>query len=205
MKTDKIRLIALLFVLLICCSKPDSAYQLIDLQKLDDSIAIDLRYATADNFLGRAVYSDTRCFLRRCTAERLVRVQKRLQPMGYGIKVWDGYRPLFVQKQMWEILPDAKYVANPATGSRHNRGAAVDVTLVDAQGNELEMPTPFDDFSEKAAAHYEDVSEAALKHRQILQSAMTAEGFQIYHAEWWHFNDPEWEKCEILDVDTKNL
>lgn len=192
------------FVLALGCQW-HSDHQFVDLQTIDPTIIVDLRYARADNFLGRAVYEDTRCFLRRGTAERLARVQKRLRAQGYGLKVWDGYRPLSVQRKMWEIMPDPRYVADPSKGSRHNRGAAVDVTLVDAQGKECEMPTPFDDFSPKAAADNMDVTPLALKHRQILQQAMTAEGFTIYEAEWWHFNDPEWQKYPIVDIDTKNM
>ncbi len=191
-------------VLLLCCQK-NSAYQLVDLQKIEPTIIVDLRYATEDNFLGRAVYTDKRCFLCRCTAERLARVQKRLQAQGYGLKVWDGYRPLSVQKLMWEMMPDPRYVADPSKGSRHNRGAAVDVTLVNAQGLECEMPTPFDDFSPRAAAFNMEATPEALKNRQILQQAMTSEGFLIYEDEWWHFNDPEWQKCPILDIDTKMM
>lgn len=193
-----------LVALLLFCSKtgPD---QLVEVRKLDPTIRVELVYATPNNFLGRAVYSDSRCFLRRSVAERLVRAQKRLLAQGYTLKIWDGYRPLSVQKEMWKILPDANFVADPSKGSRHNRGAAVDLTMVDAMGKEVEMPTPFDDFTIKAASHYSNVSELAKKHRQILQEAMQAEGFLIYDVEWWHFNDPQAEKFEILDIDSKKL
>ncbi len=191
-------------LILVACGKPDPL-ELVEVKAIVPSIVVDLPYATQHNFLGRAVYEDERCFLRRCAAERLARVQTRLQAQGYGLKIWDGYRPLSVQKAMWAILPDSRYVANPARGSRHNRGAAVDVTLVRSDGSGVEMPTAFDDFSARAAAQAEDVTAAARQHRRILQEAMTAEGFMTLDSEWWHFDAPCWEKCEILDISSKNL
>jgi len=172
---------------------------LVDMSQLDSTIVIDLRYATADNFLGDTLYSANICLLRRSVAERLVKVHRDLQKMGLGLKIWDAYRPLSVQKKMWEKLPDSRYVANPDKGSNHNRGAAVDVTLVDKSGNELEMPTVFDDFSEKAGSHYPDVSEAANKNRSILHEAMKRHGFQPINSEWWHFNDKDIYQYDVLD------
>jgi len=203
MRRFRIVVSSLALTLLAACAA--GRYDLVEIRKLDPTLQVDLKYATADNFLHRPLYSDSRCFLRRCTAERLIRAHRQLQSQGYGIKIWDGYRPLSVQKAMWKIMPDANFVADPAKGSRHNRGAAVDVTLVDGSGREVEMPTPFDDFTPRAAARSADVTPEAARHRQLLQEAMTGAGFILYEAEWWHFNDPEWEKCEILDVDSKNL
>ncbi len=188
----------------LSCERPDP-FELVEVQQLDATIVVDLPYAGPDNFLGRPVYEDSRCFLRRCAAERLVRVQRRLAAQGFGLKIWDGYRPLSVQKAMWEIMPDPNFVANPARGSRHNRGAAVDVTLVDQQGRDVEMPTRFDEFSALAAARAPAITGDALRHRTLLQEAMTAEGFMLLDSEWWHFDDPEWKKCDILDISSKNL
>lgn len=193
-----------LLCVLLCCAKPDP-YELVEVKQICPSIIIDMPYATDNNFLGSDVYTENRCFLRRHTAERLARVQNRLQDQDYGLKIWDGYRPLYIQKLMWEIYPDARYVANPEKGSRHNRGTAVDVTLVDSQGKELAMPTAFDDFTEMAGAHLQALPENILKNRAVLQSAMTAEGFLILDSEWWHFDDPIWENCEILDVPIDSL
>lgn len=173
---------------------------LVDILSLDPSLVLDVRYATENNFLKRKLYPVARVLLRRPVAERLARVQKRLRAQGLGLKAFDGYRPLSAQKTMWAILPDEKYVGDPAKGSKHNRGAAVDVSLVDAQGRELPMPTPYDDFTPKAAAGYADIPGPAKANRKILQDAMTAGGFEIFPSEWWHFNDPEWETFGILDI-----
>jgi D-alanyl-D-alanine dipeptidase len=173
---------------------------LVDLTKLDSTIVIDMKYATTDNFLGKKVYNSARCLLRKSVAERLIRVQRRLQQMGLGLKIWDAYRPLSVQRKFWEYCPDPRYVAPPEKGSRHNRGAAVDVTLVDAEGNELEMPTGFDDFSKRAAPDYPDVSPVARKNRKILIDVMTAEGFKGISSEWWHYDAPGYLKYPILDI-----
>ncbi len=173
---------------------------LVDITKLDSTIAVELKYATKDNFLGDTLYSANICLLRRAVAERLVKVHQSLRQKGLGLKIWDGYRPLSVQKKMWKKLPDPKFVADPQRGSNHNRGAAVDVTLVDLEGNELEMPTDFDDFSEKARSAYPNVSEQAKQNRTILQDAMKAQGFLTISSEWWHFNDRDCKKYSILDI-----
>ncbi len=186
-----------------CSSQHD--YELVEISSIDPSIVVDLRYATAHNFVGKVLYREGRCVLRRMTAERLSRAQKRLQRQGFGLKIWDGYRPLSVQREMWALVPDSRYVANPERGSRHNRGAAVDVTLVDANGVEVSMPTAFDDFSERAAATFADLPDSILVHRRILQEAMTAEGFTILDSEWWHFDDPNWQRCELLDIPVEKV
>ena len=173
---------------------------LVDITELDSTIVVELKYATADNFLEDTLYSANICLLRKAVAERLVKVHQSLRKKGFGLKIWDGYRPLSVQKKMWEKLPDPRYVAKPSRGSNHNRGAAVDVTLIDLEGNELEMPTYFDDFSRKAGSSYPDVSELAKKHRTILQQAMRAQGFLTITSEWWHFNDKNCKRYSILDV-----
>ncbi|MFZ5516417.1 MAG: M15 family metallopeptidase [Candidatus Zhuqueibacterota bacterium] len=178
---------------------------LVNLAAMDSTIIIDLKYATADNFFGDTLYSANICLLRRAVAERLIEVQRDLREQGYGLKVWDGYRPLSVQKKMWEKVPNDNYVADPKTGSNHNRAAAVDVTIVDLEGNELEMPTRFDDFSEKAGSAYPIVSEQALKHRTILQEAMCRHGFETITSEWWHFNDKDRRLYSVLDVPLDQL
>jgi D-alanyl-D-alanine dipeptidase len=186
------------------CSNQSDA-DLVDLSTIDPSILVDLKYATEDNFVNQQLYESSRCVLRRCAAERLSRVQTRLREQGLGLKVWDAYRPLSVQWKMWQIVPDPKYVADPHKGSRHNRGAAVDVTLVDLQGNELEMPTGFDDFSDAARSDYSECSAVAIHNRTILQEAMKAEGFQLLSSEWWHFDDPNWEQFDILDIPLEDV
>ena len=173
---------------------------LVKLSEIDPDIVVDFRYATDDNFLKKGVYPRNEAFIINSAGQRLKRVNDRLEEQGFGLKVWEAYRPPWVQKEMWKILPDDRYVADPSLGSRHNRGCAVDVTLVDAQGNELEMPTLFDDFSEKAHPEYSDVSPIAIRNRQILRAAMMAEVFEPFPTEWWHFDDPNWRDYPILDV-----
>lgn len=171
-----------------------------------DGMIIDLRYTTADNFFKKAFYpKNARALLRPETAAKLAKVQAELKAQGLGLKIWDAYRPLSVQRAMWKTLPDARYVADPAKGGRHNRGAALDLTLVDAQGKELPMPTAHDDFSEKAGAHFKLVPPEIFKNRQKLQQVMTKHGFAIYDSEWWHFDDADWQKYEALDVPFEQL
>jgi D-alanyl-D-alanine dipeptidase len=172
----------------------------VDIEKINPRILLDIRYATDNNFLGRAVYSIPKCFLRKEVAEKLDLVQKFLEKKGLGIKVYDGYRPLSVQKEFWNFLPDDRYVANPAIGSRHNRGAAVDLTLVDKQGNELTMPTPFDDFTEKAHRTCKDLSQEELNNSLLLEEVMLQFGFTSFQTEWWHFDFKGWEKFPVLDI-----
>lgn len=192
--------IIIILIFLPGCLIAQYTGDLVDITELDSTIVVELKYATGDNFLGDTLYSANICLLRKPVAERLVKVHQSLQKKGFGLKIWDGYRPLSVQKKMWEKLPDPRYVANPQRGSNHNRGAAVDVTLIDLDGNELEMPTYFDDFSRKAGSDFPDVSELAKKHRTILQQAMRAQGFYTITSEWWHFNDKECKRYSILDV-----
>lgn len=173
---------------------------MIELIQISPRIKLDIRYATTNNFTGRVVYPSSRCFLLKQTAERLHRVQLGLEKRGLGLKVYDGYRPLHVQKIFWALVPNSLYVADPAKGSRHNRGASVDLTLVDAEGNELPMPTEFDDFSENAGHGYQGGSEESRKNRDLLKMAMMAEGFVPYVNEWWHYDDPEWKNFPILDL-----
>jgi len=173
---------------------------LVNLRDVDPTFIIDARYATTDNFVGRRFYPRNELYLERGAAERLKRVQERLQKQGLGLKILDAYRPLAVQRKMWEIMPDSRYVANPARGSRHNRGSAVDVTLVDSRGRELEMPTPFDDFTERAHRDCTDLPAAVIRNRETLARAMVAEGFEPLATEWWHFDAPGWRNFAVLDV-----
>lgn len=174
--------------------------RLIDIRTVNPNIALDIRYATTNNFLKRQLYSKARCVLRGAAARRLAQVQKELESKGLGLKVYDCYRPLSVQKLMWQVKPDNRYVANPKYGSRHNRGAAVDLTLVDRNGKELEMPTGFDDFTAQAHRNYKGGSAQARKNSQVLENAMKKYGFIPLPTEWWHFDAPGWDNYAILDV-----
>ncbi|MDZ7413270.1 MAG: D-alanyl-D-alanine dipeptidase [candidate division KSB1 bacterium] len=197
-------LLLLLAAALSRCFQAPST-ELLDIRALDSTIVVELKYATSDNFVGQPLYGANVCYLRRPTAERLARVQQRLRAQGLGLKVYDCYRPLSVQWRMWELVPDTRYVADPRKGSRHNRGAAVDVTLVDTAGHELLMPSAFDDFSEKASRSYAQAPPEALRHRALLEEAMTAEGFVPLASEWWHFDDPQWERYSVLDIPLEKL
>ncbi len=190
----------------LCLSACAGDDALIEPITLDPTIRLDLRYATPNNFTGVAVYPAARCWLRRDVAERLVRVQARLRAEGLGLALWDCYRPFSVQQRFFALVPDARYVAEPVledgkpvAGSKHNRGAAVDLTLVDASGNELPMPTAFDDFSERAHRNASDASPEALRNRALLEEAMRREGFEPLPTEWWHFDGPGWQRYELLD------
>lgn len=184
----------------IFMSQLPSWARLVDIHTVNRNIRLDIRYATANNFLKRKLYSTAKCALRSSVAQKLALVQTDLEKIGLGLKVYDCYRPLSVTRQMWEVLPDPNYVANPTRGSRHNRGAAVDLTLVDRTGKELEMPTPFDDFTTKAHRDYQGGSAQSRKNRQILEDAMKKHGFIGITTEWWHFDSEDWQKFAILDV-----
>lgn len=183
-------------------AKPQLPYdaRLVDIRSVNSKIALDIRYATTNNFLKRKLYPVGRCVLRGAAARRLSQVQNDLAKKGLGLKVYDCYRPLSVQRLMWQVRPDTRYVANPARGSRHNRGAAVDITLVDRNGRELEMPTGFDDFTERAHRNDKGASAQARKNSKLLEDAMKKYGFIPLATEWWHFDAPGWDKFAILDV-----
>ena len=135
------------------------------------------------------------------TAEKLKRVQAELAGQWLGLKIFDGFRPLAVQRKFWEIIPDDRYVANPAKGSRHNRGAAVDLTLIHlSDGRELPMPTPFDDFSERAGRDYPDLPAEVIRNRDLLRRVMEKHGFVALPTEWWHFDDVDWRNYPITDL-----
>ncbi|MEG4804932.1 M15 family metallopeptidase [Microcoleus sp. ARI1-B5] len=184
----------------IFMSQLPSWARLVDIRTVNPNIRLDIRYATANNFLKRKLYTVAKCALRASVAQKLALVQTDLEKIGLGLKVYDCYRPFSVTKQMWEFLPDPNYVANPARGSRHNRGAAVDLTLVDRTGKELEMPTPYDDFTKKAHRDYQGGSAQSRKNRQVLEDAMKKQGFIGISTEWWHFDSEDWQKFAILDI-----
>ena len=157
------------------------------LKDLSSDFVYELKYATPDNFLKQAVYDCGECYLRKSTAEALVKANKAFIQLGYRIKLFDCYRPLSVQKKMWKILPGTHYVANPAKGSKHNRGAAVDLTLVDAEGKELNMGTPFDFFGKEAHHTYTEHSKEVLENRKLLKETLNKYNFKSIYSEWWHY------------------
>ena len=157
------------------------------LKDLSPDFVYELKYATPDNFLKQAVYDCGECYLRKSTAEALVKANEAFKQLGYRIKLFDCYRPLSVQKKMWKILPGTHYVANPAKGSKHNRGAAVDLTLVDVQGKELNMGTPFDFFGKEAHHTYTEHSKEVLENRKLLKETLDKFNFKSIYSEWWHY------------------
>lgn len=150
----------------------------------------ELRYATENNFTGQVIYDFEDTYLRWGTVKKLMLVSQDLEELGLYMKIWDGFRPVSAQFVLWEVCPDPTYVANPTTGhSSHSRGNTVDVTLVDANGQEVEMPTGFDDFSPLANRDYSDCTDAAANNAQLLEILMEKHGFSGYYGEWWHFSD----------------
>ena len=194
----KIYLLAVLAV----SAQVDTA--IVYLGSIDSTIVMDVKYATTDNFVGKVLYSTNKVYLRKVVAEKLSEANSYLKEnYNLSIKIFDGYRPLSVQKQMWEIYPDDRYVANPIKGSRHNRGAAVDITLIDSDGNELEMGTPYDDFTNKAHYAYQNLPKQVLENRKLLREVMDKFGFDPITSEWWHFDFRGWTKFPILDFQIK--
>jgi D-alanyl-D-alanine dipeptidase len=184
---------------------PEKVADLVDVKEVNPRIIVDLKYATEDNFTKKKLYDSNTCFLKRSAAIKLDAVQKELERMNLGLKVWDCYRPLAVQRTLWQILPDERYVANPEKGSRHNRASSVDVTLVDSQEKELPMPTGFDDFSPRAHHHYQDLPGQVVRNRELLKGLMEKAGFIPLPEEWWHYDDKKWKKFDILDIPFRDL
>jgi D-alanyl-D-alanine dipeptidase len=145
------------------------------------------------------VYDCPKCILKYKTIKKLLIAKAAADSLGFQIKLFDCYRPLSVQKLMWEVLPNPLFVANPSNGSVHNRGGAVDLTLLDAQGNELDMGTPFDFFGKASAHHFLDFPEDILSNRLLLKKIMSESGFISLPSEWWHYNLPVYENDEISD------
>ena len=179
----------------------DPSKELVDLEEELSGIILDIRYATENNFMGEQLYPVSRAVLRKPAAELLGAVQEDLKERGLELKVFDGYRPYEVTRKIWEPYKNPDFVADPAEGSRHNRGCAVDVTLVDSTtGEELLMPTGYDDFTEKAGHAYGDLPEEAIRNRDLLREVMERHGFVALETEWWHYDCQDWERFELLDL-----
>lgn len=177
--------------------------ELVELTKLDASIHLEIRYATTNNFLGSKFYSEARAFMQRPAAEAVARAQQALKPLGYGLLIHDGYRPWFVTKTFWEATPaETKWlVADPAKGSKHNRGCAVDLTLYDLKtGRVIEMPSTYDESTPRAFAFYPGGTGLQRWHRALLRRVMEAEGFAVNPEEWWHFDYKDWQQYSIGNV-----
>jgi len=181
---------------------------LIDLASLDSSVHLDIRYATANDFLGTPVYTQARAFLQRPAAAALLRALLRLKPLGYALLIHDAYRPWYVTKIFWDATPpEGKiFVADPAQGSRHNRGCAVDLTLYELKtGKPSQMPGTYDEMSPRSFPDYPGGTSLQRWHRDLLRWAMESEGFTVYEHEWWHFDFKDWREYAILNVPFEKL
>lgn len=176
---------------------------LVELIHLSKSIKLDIRYATDNNFVGRKVYPEARAFLQRPAAEALVKVHKKLKKQGLGLVIFDGYRPWAITKLFWEVTPEdkRKFVANPDKGSKHNRGAAVDLSIYNLKtGDLIPMPSGYDEFTERASPDYKGGTDEERANRDMLRRMMEAEGFTVNPNEWWHFDFQNWQEYAIYDI-----
>ena len=176
---------------------------LIELITLDNTIKLDIRYATDDNFVGRAVYPEARAFLQKPAARAVVKVHRKLKKKGLGLVIFDGYRPWTITKLFWDVVPEdkRKFVADPGKGSKHNRGCAVDLSIYDLRtGKLLEMPSGYDEFTERASPNYTGGTEIQRANRDMLRDLMEDEGFTVNPNEWWHFDYKNWQDYAIYDI-----
>ncbi|HEY4763274.1 MAG TPA: M15 family metallopeptidase [Candidatus Sulfotelmatobacter sp.] len=184
--------------------KPD----LMELVKLEATIKLDIRYATTNNFLSTPVYTQARAFLQRPAAEALLRAHRELKAQGYGLIIHDGYRPWYVTKIFWDATPNDKkiFVADPAAGSKHNRGCAVDLSLYDLKtGKEVKMPSGYDEMTDRAFADYAGGTADERARRALLRQAMEKQDFKVNPKEWWHFDYKDWNQYPILNVKFEDL
>jgi zinc D-Ala-D-Ala dipeptidase len=177
--------------------------KLVELTTLDDTIKLDIRYATGDNFMGRPVYPEARAFLQQPAAKSLLKVHRKLRKQGLGLVIFDGYRPWAITKLFWDTVAEdkRKFVADPTKGSKHNRGCAVDLSIYDLKtGALLPMPSGYDEFTERASPNYKGGTAEETKNRELLRGLMEDVGFTVNPNEWWHFDYKDWEKYAIYDI-----
>ncbi|MEO8794048.1 MAG: M15 family metallopeptidase [Daejeonella sp.] len=186
--------------------KADSNNKLVNIQQSIPGIKLDIRYAGKNNFTGTAVYDQEVAYARLPVVNALAEVQKELKKQGLGLKIYDAYRPYSVTVKFFEIASDKNFVANPKKGSRHNRGCAVDLTLVKLKnGKELKMPTEYDSFAAEASPDNMDLPKKVIKNRDLLIAEMKKQGFTVLYNEWWHFDFKTWKQFEIMDIPFKEL
>lgn len=184
--------------------QPEKA--LVDIEAAIPGIALDIRYATNNNFTGKQIYKQAKAFARQPVVQALKQVQDELKTKGLGLKIYDAYRPYNITVKFYEIAKDTTFVADPRKGSRHNRGCAIDLTLIDLKtGKELDMPTAYDSFNKEAAADYPNIPPGKIFNRKLLRRVMERNGFKIYPSEWWHFDFVGWEQFDLLDVPFEDL
>lgn len=186
--------------------KTNPEKELVDLQRFIPGLVLDIRYATTNNFTGEKIYNLARAYARRPVAEALKKIQAELKPQGFGIKIFDGYRPYKATVKFYELYRDTTYVASPYRGSRHNRGCALDLTVINLNtGKELEMPTGYDSFKKEAWPTTPVADPAIRKNRTFLITVMEKHGFKVNSSEWWHYDFVGWKKFEVLDIDFEEL
>jgi D-alanyl-D-alanine dipeptidase len=186
--------------------KADPRKELIDLTKFIPGIVLDIRYATTNNFTGEQIYNLARAYARKPVAEALKKIQDDLSHEGLGIKIFDAYRPYKATVKFYEVYRDTTYVASPYRGSRHNRGCALDLTIIDLNtGKELQMPTGYDSFKKEAWPSTPVADPVVRKNRDVLIRAMQKHGFKVNSSEWWHFDFIGWQHYEVLDIDFEEL
>jgi zinc D-Ala-D-Ala dipeptidase len=180
--------------------------KLINLEKFVPGLVLDIRYATTDNFTGEQIYRLPRAYARRPVAEALKKVQEELKAKGLGLKIFDAYRPYKATVRFYEVYKDTTYVASPYRGSRHNRGCAIDLTLIDLKtGKELRMPTGYDSFRKEAWPSTPTKDPEVRKNRELLITSMQKHGFRVNSSEWWHYDFIGYKKYEVLDIDFEEL
>jgi D-alanyl-D-alanine dipeptidase len=181
--------------------KAKSTARLVEIKSYVPGIVLDIRYATANNFTHHIMYKQARAFARLPVALALKDVESDLKIRGLGLKIYDAYRPYAITVRFYEVTPDTNFVANPRKGSKHNRGCAVDLTLIDLKtGRELDMPTGFDSFTRKAGANYANLPPQEISNRELLKNVMLARGFKVNPTEWWHYDFIGWQNYALLDI-----
>ena len=187
--------------------RQDSLQKMVELKKMIPGLVYDLRYSTKNNFMHQQLYNHSgTSFLRFLPASNLYKIQKELQTKGYGLKIFDAYRPYSITQKMWELIHDDRYVADPSKGSGHNRGLAVDLTIIElSTGKELDMGTGFDNFTDSAHHSFKALPPSVLTNRQLLRSTMEAFGFKALETEWWHYSWPNDRNYEVLDLEFRKL
>lgn len=184
----------------------DPSKTLVNLKKFCPSIILDIRYATSNNFLGFPIYRSAKAYVRFPVAIAISNIQKELEPLGLSLKIYDAYRPYSVTQKMWELTKGSPFVANPTYGSNHNRGTALDLTLVDLiDSTEVPMPSQYDEFNYKASHQYFNIHRSYINNRNLLKRIMEKHGFKANQHEWWHYDFKNYKYYELLDLSFEDL
>ncbi|MEJ5993865.1 M15 family metallopeptidase [Pedobacter sp. Du54] len=180
--------------------------ELVEIKKVIPSVVLDIRYATKNNFMKQVMYKQARAFARKPVVQQLKIIQAELAKKGYGLKIFDAYRPYAITLSFYEKASNKNFVANPQKGSKHNRGCAVDLTIIDLKtGKDVPMPTPYDSFAQEASPRFNELPADVIKNRDFLIATMHAYGFKVIYNEWWHFDFKDWQKYDLMDIPFQNL